>query len=163
MLLQEFSLKIHDKKGAENVVADQLSKIVVKSVSDTLPVLETFPDEQLISVSPSTVLWYADIVNYLVTEQMPASLTKQERLHFLARIKWFFWDEPYLFKYCPDQIIRHCVPDLKFGNILSFCHDQACGDHFSRKKTATKLLQYDFYWPTLFCDAHVYCQSCDLC
>ena len=77
-------------KGAENVVADHLSRIVVESVSNSLPVLETFPDEQLMSVSSSIVPWYADIVNYLVTEQMPDSWTKQERLRFLARVKWFF-------------------------------------------------------------------------
>jgi len=66
--LQEFDLQIHDKKGAENVVADHLSRIVVEFVSDSLPVLDTFPDEQLLSVSSSIVSWYADIVNYLVTE-----------------------------------------------------------------------------------------------
>jgi len=78
---------------------------VVESVSNSLPVLETFPDEQLMSVSSSIVSWYADIVNYLVTEQMPNSWTKQERLRFLVRVKWFFWGEPYLFKYYPNQII----------------------------------------------------------
>ena len=49
------------KKGAENVVADHLSKIVVESVSNSLPVLETFPDEQLMSVSILTVPWYDDL------------------------------------------------------------------------------------------------------
>jgi len=68
-----------------------------------------------------------------------------------------------MFKYCPDQIIRRCIPDSEFRNILSFCHNQVCGGHFSGKKTATKILQCDFYWSTLFCDAHVYCQSCDRC
>ena len=63
LLLQEFDLEIHDKKGAENVVLDYLSRIVVESVSHSLPVLETFPDEQLMSVSPSTISWYTDIVN----------------------------------------------------------------------------------------------------
>jgi len=41
-----------------------------------LPVLETFSDERLMFVSPSTVPWYANIVNYLATEQMPNFLTK---------------------------------------------------------------------------------------
>ena len=102
-------------------------------------------------------------MNYFITKQMPNSWTKQEGLHFLARFKWFFWDEPYFFKYCLDQIIRRCVSDSKFRNILSFCHDQACGSHFSGKKTTAKILQCDFYWPTSFRDAHVYFQSCDRC
>jgi len=41
-------------------------------------ITEIFSDEQLMSVSPSTVLWYADILNYLVTEQMPDLWTKEE-------------------------------------------------------------------------------------
>ena len=105
LLLQKFNLQIHQKKGTENVVADYLSRIVVESVSNSLPVLEIFPDDQLISVSSSTISWYADIVNYLVTEQMPDSWSNQQRLCLLARVKWLFCDEPYLFKYSPDQII----------------------------------------------------------
>jgi len=75
-----------------------------------------------------------------------------KRLHFLARVKWFFWDELYLFKYYHDQIIRRCIPDSEFRNILSFCIDKTCSGHFNGKKTAAKILQYDFYWPPLFCD-----------
>ena len=54
--------------GAENVIADHLSRIVVESVSDSLPVLEIFPGEQLMFIFPLTVPWYADIVNYFITE-----------------------------------------------------------------------------------------------
>nr|XP_028949313.1 uncharacterized protein LOC114821396 [Malus domestica] len=36
---------------------------------------------------------------------------------FLAMVKHYIWDEPYLFKYCPDQIIRRCVPE----NAFDFC------------------------------------------
>ena len=84
LTLQEFDLEIHDNKGAENVVADHLSRLVVESSSESLPVLEIFSDEQLVSISRSTVPWYADIVNYLITKQMPDSWTKQEQLSFLV-------------------------------------------------------------------------------
>jgi hypothetical protein len=30
--------------------------------------------------------------------------------------------------------------------------DKACGSHFSSKKTAAKILQNGFYWPTMFKD-----------
>ncbi|KAJ9175450.1 hypothetical protein P3X46_014002, partial [Hevea brasiliensis] len=45
LLLQEFDLQIKDKKGAENLVADHLSKLVTQE--DPLPLQEFFPDEQL--------------------------------------------------------------------------------------------------------------------
>ena len=42
---------------------------------------------------------------------------------------------------------------------MSFYHDQACGDHFGARKTATKVLQCGFYWPNLFRDAYEYYKS----
>ncbi|KAB2595522.1 hypothetical protein D8674_030972 [Pyrus ussuriensis x Pyrus communis] len=48
LLLQEFDLEIRDKKGCENVVADHLSRMVGKE--ESIPILETFPDEQLLSI-----------------------------------------------------------------------------------------------------------------
>ncbi|CAN6712693.1 unnamed protein product [Malus baccata var. baccata] len=48
LLLQEFNIEIRDKKGSENVVADHLSRMVHDE--ESLPILETFPDEQLLSI-----------------------------------------------------------------------------------------------------------------
>ena len=67
LLLQEFDLEIRDKKGSENVVADHVSRLLVEPHVESLPILETFPDEQLMSVSHAEIPWYADIVNCLVT------------------------------------------------------------------------------------------------
>ena len=75
ILLQELDLVIHDNKGLR-MLSQILVRIVVESVSDSLSVIETFPNEQLMSVSPSTVPWYADILNYHVMEKMPDLWTK---------------------------------------------------------------------------------------
>ncbi|KAH9793911.1 hypothetical protein KPL71_004706 [Citrus sinensis] len=99
--------------------------------------------------------------SYLIGCKFPEHWTKQDKAKFFAEIKNFFWDDLYLFKYCADQIIRRCVPESEIQNILSFCHEQACGGHFSAKKTATKVLQCGFYWPTIFRDAYTFCSSCD--
>ncbi|KAM1465008.1 hypothetical protein ACFXTO_044583 [Malus domestica] len=48
LILQEFNIEIRDKTGSENVVADHLSRLVHEE--DSLPILETFPDEQLLSL-----------------------------------------------------------------------------------------------------------------
>ncbi|CAN6695199.1 unnamed protein product [Malus baccata var. baccata] len=48
LLLQEFDIEIRDKKGSENVVADHLSRLVHEE--DVVPIPETFPDEQLMSI-----------------------------------------------------------------------------------------------------------------
>ncbi|KAH9773330.1 hypothetical protein KPL71_013298 [Citrus sinensis] len=161
LLLQEFDLEFKDKKGTENVVADHLSRLHFDTITEPLPLNESFPDEQLMNVE--VLPWYADIVNYLVTGKFPEHWTKQDKAKFFAEIKNFFWDDPYLFKYCADQIVRRCVPESEIQNILSFYHEQACGGHFSAKKTATKVLQCGFYWPTIFRDAYTFCSSCDRC
>ncbi|CAN6579321.1 unnamed protein product [Malus baccata var. baccata] len=48
LLLQEFDIEIRDKKGSENVVADHLRRMVHNE--ESLPILETLPDEQLLSI-----------------------------------------------------------------------------------------------------------------
>ncbi|XP_074373766.1 uncharacterized protein LOC141714128 [Apium graveolens] len=49
---------------------------------------------------------------------IPTHWSKQDKSKFFSQVKYFFWDDPYLFKYCPDQIIRRCVPNHEFRNAL---------------------------------------------
>ena len=51
LLLQEFDLTIKDKKDAENVVADHLSRLTFKLCTDITPINDSFPDEFLFSVT----------------------------------------------------------------------------------------------------------------
>ncbi|XP_035837089.1 uncharacterized protein LOC118485000 [Helianthus annuus] len=108
LLLQEFDLEIRDKKGSENVVADHLSRLSVED-SSREEINETFPDEQILKVG--ILPWYANIVNYLVTGDLPAHWDRRKRLHFLSQIKYYTLEEPDLFKICPDQVVRRCIPD----------------------------------------------------
>ena len=161
LLCQEFNLTIKDKKGFENVVADHLSRLVQESNSHGIPIGDSFPDEQLFALVHCP--WYADIVNYLVTGQIPSQWTSQQKKKFLTDIKKYYFDDPYLFKYCPDQIMRRCVPDDEQIRILTFCHSEAYGGYFSARKTADKILQAGFYWPTLFKDCFEFCKTCTRC
>jgi hypothetical protein len=113
-------LRFGDKKGSENVVADHLSRITVDFTEEATPISETFPDEQLMYIAYTPSPWFADIVNYLVTGQMPLHWGRQDKSKFMAMVKYFFWDDPYLFKYCLDQIIRRCIPELDQPNVISF-------------------------------------------
>ena len=161
LLLQEFAITIRDKRGVENVVADHLSRLVCDESFESIPINDTFPDEQLFNISKSP--WFADIANFLVTGQIPKHWNSQDKRKFLTEVKNFYWDDPYLFKYCSDQIFRKCVPDHEVSSIINFCHSEACGGHFSSKKTAAKILQCGFYWPTLFKDTYTFCKTCENC
>ena len=55
------------------------------------------------------------------------------------------------------------MPEEEQQGILSHCHENACGGHFASQKTAMKVLQSRFYWPSLFKDAHTICRECDKC
>ncbi|KAM2933093.1 hypothetical protein FF1_041090 [Malus domestica] len=160
LLLQEFDIEIRDKKGSENVVADHLSRMVHNE--EALPILETFPDEQLMSIKVSEP-WYADLVNFLVTKQIPSTYTRHQRDKLRHDARFYVWDDPYLWKFCLDQIVRRCVHDSEFRSILSFCHTYACGGHFGTQRTALKVLQCGFYWPNIFKDARTFCLTCDKC
>jgi hypothetical protein len=161
LLLQEFNLTIKDKKGVENVVADHLSRLTNESTIDLTPINDSFPDDFLFSVDITP--WYANIVNFLATGKIPTDWSSQDKKKFFTEVKKFYWDDPYLFKYCTDQIFRRCIPDDEIRSVIKFCHSEACGGHFSSKKTAAKILQCGFYWPTIFKDSHEFCKTCEKC
>jgi len=158
--LQEFDLEICDKKGVKNVVADHLSRIPNAHIEWSL-INEDFSDEHILAIFKEP--WSADIVNYLVTGQLPAEWSKQDKYHFFTQVRYFFWEEPYLFKYCHDQIIRWCIPEEEQKSVLNFCHELACRGHFGPRKIVEKVLQSGFYWPTLFKNSFHFWKSCANC
>ena len=54
---------------------------------------------------------YAHIADYLVTEEVLSEWKTQDKKQFFAKIHAYYWEEPFLFKYCADQIIRKYVPE----------------------------------------------------
>jgi len=67
-------LEIRDRSGAQNLVADHLSRIEHVSNEDS-PIRDDFPDDHLYilySISDSfSTPWFANIVNYLVASIFP--------------------------------------------------------------------------------------------
>ncbi|XP_074289253.1 uncharacterized protein LOC141614406 [Silene latifolia] len=155
LLLSEFDVELKDKKGTTNTVADHLSRIMQEKPQEVLesPIQAFFPDDTLLALS-SIEPRYAHIVNFLVLQEFPKGLSRSQRDKIKSDAKYYVWDDPYLWKFCADQVIRRCVPDTEILPILKFCHEYACGRHFGAKKTARKVLESSFFWPTLFRDAH---------
>ena len=87
----------------------------------------------------------------------------QDKKKFFSDIKHYLWEDPYLYKVCADQVIRRCVPKEEVSSILYHCHSREAGGHFGATKTAAKVLQSGFYWPTLFKDAYAFVKTCDEC
>ena len=129
LLLQEFDIEIRDRCGSENQVADHLSRI--EGPLDLLPIRDDFPDEHLMSLSASgTAPWFADMVNYLVAAALPPHASRPQIDKLKSDAKYYVWDDPYLWKFCSDHVVRRCVPDHDFSSILQFCHGTTVGGHF---------------------------------
>ena len=160
--MQEFELEIKDKKGTENLVANHLSRL--EGPRDEVHVNDNFPDENLLVIEDTKpVPWFADYVNYLVAKVIPPYFCYQQKKRFFVHLKHYYWEEPILYKHCVDQVIRRFVPEDEMGSILNHCHTLSFGEHFKGQKTAAKVLQSGFYWPSLFKDAHQFVSTCDKC
>ena len=61
------------------------------------------------------------------------------------------------------MIIRRCVPESEQCKIVNECHTSPYGGHFSGERTAHKILQSRFYWPTIFRDYAEWVKLCDRC
>ena len=78
-LATRICLRIIDRKGAENPVVDNLSRLE-NVLDDPLPIDDSFLDEQLAVINGSrTAPWYADSANYIVAKFIPPSFTYQQK------------------------------------------------------------------------------------
>ena len=75
-LLQEFDIKVKDRKGFENSIADHLSRIFTEYAHDLVGFSDHYSDGQLFAVLHATFPWLSDIVNYLATGKIPPHWSK---------------------------------------------------------------------------------------
>src|SRR3954466_7631691 len=114
LLLQEFDLHIVYRKGAENPIADNLSRLE-NIVDDPIHVNDSFPNEQLaaIKVTSRDCPWYADYGNFIVSKYLPPTFTSQQGRKFFYDLSHYFLDNPHLYKEGVDGIMRRCVHEFE--------------------------------------------------
>nr|GEW27652.1 reverse transcriptase domain-containing protein [Tanacetum cinerariifolium] len=156
------------KKGAENLAADHLSQLENphQSVFDKKEINDTFTLETLNMVSfrgDSSTSWFAHFVNYHAGNFFVKGMSSQQKNKFFKDVKHYFWDDPFLFKVCADQVIWRCVYGQEAVYILKACHNRPTEGHHGLNYTAKKVSDSDFYWPTIYRDAHDLVKSCDGC
>nr|GEY12957.1 reverse transcriptase domain-containing protein [Tanacetum cinerariifolium] len=111
LLLQEFTFKVVDTKGAKNLAADHLSQLENphQNVLDLKEINESFPLETLNLVSTrgnQSTSWFADFANYHAGNFIVKGMSSQQKSKFFKDVKHYFWDDSYLFKICVDQVIK---------------------------------------------------------
>nr|GEY82567.1 reverse transcriptase domain-containing protein [Tanacetum cinerariifolium] len=87
LLLQEFTFRVIDTKGAENLAADHLSRLENphQNVLDPKEINESFPLETLDLVSTrgnSSTLWFADFANYHARNFVVKGMSSQQKSKF---------------------------------------------------------------------------------
>nr|GFA57199.1 reverse transcriptase domain-containing protein [Tanacetum cinerariifolium] len=90
-------------------------------------------------------------------------MSSQQKNKFFKDVKHYFWDDPFLFKICANQVIRRCVHGQKAIDILKACHYGPTGGHHGPNYTAKKVFDSGFYWPTIYRDAQDLVKNCDVC
>ncbi|GJT22839.1 reverse transcriptase domain-containing protein [Tanacetum coccineum] len=167
LLLQEFDIDVRDKKGAENLAADHLSRLENphQDKFENKEINEAFPLETLgsIALKDDSTPWFADFANYHAGKFVIKGMTSQQKNKFFKDVKHYFWDDPFLFKNCADQVIRRCVSGQEALDILKACHSGPTGHYGPQPTTARKIFDSGFYWPTIYKDAHDFVTHCDIC
>ncbi|RDY07190.1 Tf2-6, partial [Mucuna pruriens] len=101
LLLQEFDIEIRDKKGAENSVADHLSRI--EKESEPMPIRDEFPYEHLLGITTPTP-WFVDICNFVAASRFTHNASRSYKDKIQSDAKHYIWDEPYLWRlYTPAR------------------------------------------------------------
>ncbi|XP_076914710.1 uncharacterized protein LOC143573796 [Bidens hawaiensis] len=121
LLLYEFDIEIKDKKGAENVAANHLSRL-----ED--PRREELFDEEIGDTFPHESIDFVD-------------MTMQQKRKIFKDVNRYVWDDPLLFKISGDRILRRCVTKEEGWDILNHVHEGLTGGHHGAHATAQKALK----------------------
>ncbi|RDX97594.1 Gag-Pol polyprotein, partial [Mucuna pruriens] len=70
---------------------------------------------QLEHVTP----WYVDICNFLIASMFPPGACKTYKDKLGSEVKYYIWDDPYLWRICNDQVMHRCR-DLVSPPLLTF-------------------------------------------
>nr|GEZ78786.1 reverse transcriptase domain-containing protein [Tanacetum cinerariifolium] len=106
---------------------------------------------------------FKDFVNYHTGNFVVKGMSSQQKNKFFKDVKHYFWDDPFLFKICADQVIQRCVYGKEALDILKACHNGPMGGHHGANHTAKKVFDSRFFWPTIYKDAHELVKNCDSC
>ncbi|GKC50821.1 reverse transcriptase domain-containing protein [Tanacetum coccineum] len=152
---------IKDKKRAENLAVDHLSRLKNPNIGELVEeeIEDKFLDEHLMILKTKLneeEPWFADYVNYIVGKVVPPKWTPKKKKRFLSQVKNYFWDEPYAFRLCPDNVIRRCIAGCEILKILEHCHSGLTGGHHSASVTGRKVYEVGFYSPSISRDAKDY-------
>ncbi|GKE87657.1 reverse transcriptase domain-containing protein, partial [Tanacetum coccineum] len=132
---------------ANNLTADHLFQLEnpYENVLDPKEINEMFPLETLNMATfrgGSSTPWFDYFANYHAGNFIVKGMSSQQKNKFFKDAKHYFWDDPFLFKICGDQVIRRCVHGKEALDILEACHNGPMGGHHGANLTAKKGIDF---------------------
>nr|GEZ29043.1 reverse transcriptase domain-containing protein [Tanacetum cinerariifolium] len=118
----EFTFKVVDTKGAENIAADHLSQLENphKNVLDPKEINESFPLETLNLVSTrgnQSTPWFTDFANSHAGNFIVKGMSSQQKSKFFKDVKHYFWDDPYLKLLISSKLATLDQPEVTMDQI----------------------------------------------
>nr|GEX30699.1 reverse transcriptase domain-containing protein [Tanacetum cinerariifolium] len=83
--------------------------------------------------------WFADFANYHSRNFIVKGMSSHQKNQFFKDVKHYFWDDPFLFKICADQVIRRCVHGEEAVEIYKACQNGPTEGHHGPNYIAKKV------------------------
>lgn len=146
MTLKEFDFTVKYRKGAENVVADCLSRNeLLRSIKH-----EHYFDAHMVQV-----------FDYLNTLNLPEELSDYEQTKLMRESRRFFIHEGELYRRkVGKRPLRVVISLEERRRLIKQAHDGL--SHFG-VRTTYEFLNGEYFWPNLFNDVKAVVMSCDAC
>nr|GEV99620.1 reverse transcriptase domain-containing protein [Tanacetum cinerariifolium] len=145
------SIVYTDHSALKYLLIDHLSRIENpdKDVFENKDINENFPLETLGKISSGSTPWFEDFANFHAENFIVKGMSSHQKKKLFKDVKHYFWDDPYLFWICADQIIQRCVHGKEAYDILIVCHEGPTEGHHGANFTAKKVFDADFMGPFL--------------
>ncbi|KAH8421132.1 hypothetical protein KR222_010583, partial [Zaprionus bogoriensis] len=148
--LQGFSFNISHRSGAQNIVADFLSRQNESTIEEL--------DEQVAELTRAEeppCKWIVTLRGKIEKEPEKYADYTEENGNLYRHLGHRADDEDYI----PWKL---CVRDDEKGRVLQECHDAPTAGHQGVRKTIVRLAQR-YYWPGMIRDAAKYVRCCEVC
>jgi hypothetical protein len=111
-------------------------------------------------IPPGQESWYEKLIYLLHHGTFLENLIPKERRVLRLKSAQYHLVNSILFHINYDGILLRFLKCEDAKKVLRELHDGPAGGHFVGNTTTHKMLTVDYYWPTLFRDAHMYAINC---